>query len=90
VEIVRCNLKSCSIQYGEFSRELGEGATIDLDLQVGTRPAVVVDGSEIEPARPVHVRDLLAGRLECFSPVQAAAATAAAARAPRPRTPNEK
>ncbi len=50
---------SGSLRYREFSREFGPGATLNLDQPVG----------ETTDGLPIRVRDLLAGRLECFSPV---------------------
>ncbi len=59
MEWVRARI-SGSLRCGEFSQEFGPGAAIDLDHIVG------VDAS----GHPVQVRQLLEGRLECFSPVE--------------------
>jgi len=76
VRLMRCALSSVSeisLSYGEFSRELGGGAVVDFDQVVGRQAAVTdVDGRELAPARSVTIEDLLAGRLECFVPVEAA------------------
>jgi len=70
MELVKCLLAEGSIRFGEFSRNLGPGAVVDLDEIVGQMPAAHAGDQVVTPSRPVRVRDLLEGRLTSFVPVE--------------------
>lgn len=70
MQLVTCTFVEGSIRFGEYSRNLGPGAVLDLDEVVGQMPAVKAGDQVVTPARPVLVRDLLEGRLDAFVPVE--------------------
>jgi hypothetical protein len=73
MKLVKCNIAEgaeMSLEYrpGEWSRQLGRGAVVDVDEKVGKREIEDEDGKPV--VRDVLVRDLIRGREDLFVAVE--------------------